>query len=289
MPTLRHILFPYDFSAKGDHVVPFVRDLAARFGARLTLLAVVPPAYDPVPESMGGSQLHAGEDSTEWRRRLQERLDGALVEELASTTTDRVVEGGDPAIRIVDFAHGHGVDLIMMPTHGVGTFRNLLLGSVTSKVLHDATCPVWTAAHAETQTTPTLPRTVLCAVDGSEAAPAVLRWAAGFAASLGARLNLVHVVASISDWPTLESERRLQEHLRDHAREKIAALVKSSGVDVPARVAVGAIAETVAEEARQEQAELIVIGRGSVAGAFSQLRAHAFGIIQQSPCPVLSV
>jgi hypothetical protein len=34
--------------------------------------------------------------------------------------------------------HGY-VDLIMMPTHGVGTFRSFLVGSVTAKVLHDAT------------------------------------------------------------------------------------------------------------------------------------------------------
>ena len=37
----------------------------------------------------------------------------------------------------------------MMPTHGYGKFRSLLLGSVTAKALHDAKCAVWTAAHSE--------------------------------------------------------------------------------------------------------------------------------------------
>ncbi len=54
---------------------------------------------------------------------------------------------GDPAQVITAFAHTQGVDLIMMPTHGYGPFRRLLLGSVTAKVLHDAECPVWTAVH----------------------------------------------------------------------------------------------------------------------------------------------
>jgi hypothetical protein len=45
----------------------------------------------------------------------------------------------------------------------------------------------------------------------------------------------------------------------------------------------------VTEEARQEQADLVVVGRGSVAEPFGRLRTHAFGIIQRSPCPVLSV
>lgn len=30
----------------------------------------------------------------------------------------------------------------MMPTHGYGLFRSLLIGSVTAKVLHDAKCPI---------------------------------------------------------------------------------------------------------------------------------------------------
>jgi hypothetical protein len=56
---------------------------------------------------------------------------------------------GDPAREITDYAQEQGADLIMMPTHGYRTFRSLLLGSVTAKVLHDAACPVWTGVHVE--------------------------------------------------------------------------------------------------------------------------------------------
>ena len=59
-----------------------------------------------------------------------------------------MVETGDPATAINEYAEAHKVSLIIMPTHGYGTFRRLLLGSVTAKVLHDAKIPVWTAAHA---------------------------------------------------------------------------------------------------------------------------------------------
>jgi hypothetical protein len=44
---------------------------------------------------------------------------------------------GDPAHAITDFVASNKVDLVMMPTHGYGPFRQLLLGSVTAKVLHD--------------------------------------------------------------------------------------------------------------------------------------------------------
>jgi nucleotide-binding universal stress UspA family protein len=289
MTTLRHILFPYDFSTQCSQIAPFVRALAGRSGACVTLLSIVPPAFEPVPTTMGGSQLRVGDDAAEWRLNLHNRIDRALLDELAGLRVDRLADGGDPAVRITEFARTHDVDLIMMPTHGVGTFRSFLVGSVTSKVLHDATCPVWTAAHAETQAASTTPRIILCAIDGSSATADIVRWAVEFAQTVGARLNLLHVVGPISDWPSLESEQRLQDHMRANAREKIGALLKAGGLDAPLRVALGGIVQTVSEEARQEQADLIIIGRGSVSEPFGRLRTHAFGIVQRSPCPVVSV
>ena len=137
----------------------------------------------------------------------------------------------------------------MMPTHGYGRFRSLLLGSVTAKVLHDARCAVWTAAHAERQQAPVLPRTVLCAVDGSPETASVLAWARTFCQRMDAALSVIHVVAPVSDWIALDSERALQEGVRSRAHDKVAALVASAGVDAPLRVAVGAIVGTVVEEA----------------------------------------
>jgi len=41
--------------------------------------------------------------------------------------------------------------------------------------------------------------------------------------------------------------------------------------------------------ARQRQADLLVIGRGSAAGVYGRLRTNAYAIIRESPCPVVSV
>jgi nucleotide-binding universal stress UspA family protein len=266
--------------------VPFVRALAGRFQARVTVLSVVPPVFDVMPAGMG---VRTGEDVGDWTRALQSRLDQALISELDGLKVERIVDAGDPGFRIADFAHGHAVDLIMMPTRGLGIFRSLLVGSATSKVLHDARCPVWTAAHAEQQGTGDLPSTILCAVDGSAASGALLRWAAEFSTHVGAALKLLHVVGSITDWPSLESERALQEQVRRAAHAKIAALQASAGVQAPLRVAVGDLVATVAENASEEEADLILLGRGLLQSAMGRLRTHAYGIIQRSPCPVLSV
>jgi nucleotide-binding universal stress UspA family protein len=44
MPTIKHILLPLDFSAASWAAIPFVRALANRLHAKVTVLSVVPPA-----------------------------------------------------------------------------------------------------------------------------------------------------------------------------------------------------------------------------------------------------
>ena len=286
MAAIKHVLFPFDFSTQAFEVAPFVRAMALRLGAKVTVLSVVPPTWELPPEGM---RPLVGSGPPEWTRALQDRLNGTLVDELRDIQTDRVADSGDPALRIVAFAGASHVDLVMMPTHGLGVFRRFLVGSVTSRVLHEIRCPVWTAVHAESQKSAELPQTILCAVDGSPATGALLEWTDQFRRTLGARLNVVHAVGPITDFPSLERERRLQEQVRDEARVSVERVLKSAGIDAPLRVAVGDTVDVVVEEATQTRADLVVIGRGTVAEPFGALRTHAFGIVERSPCPVLSV
>jgi nucleotide-binding universal stress UspA family protein len=286
MTAINHILFPYDFSEQGNLASPFVRALACRFGAGITLAGVVPPVWTAPPTGMPPL---IGVNPPEMQQDLESRLQNTLADDFAPMPVERVAMSGDPALQIVEFAHTNKVDLIMMPTHGFGLFRNMLVGSVTAKVLHDAKCPVWTATHAEEQRSAAMPRTVLCAVDGTPETLDLMRWAAGFCQTIGAALKMVHVVRPISDWLALPTERDLQEQVRQEARLQLEAQQLEAGVQAPLRLVVGKIAETVCEEARQEGADLILIGRGSLQSTLGRLRTHAYGIIRQSPCPVLSV
>jgi nucleotide-binding universal stress UspA family protein len=288
MGTIKHILFPFDFSKPGVLAANFVRAAAERWEARVSLLAVVPPVWD-VSAPMG-IPVVLEPDTDERETGLKARLDVALAKELAGLTVERATAAGDPGLKIAEFADDHAVDLIMMPTHGFGVFRSLLIGSVTAKVLHDARCPVWTATHAEEQHSRQTPRTIVCAVDGSEKTPALAQWAADYSQRMGAALKFLHVVPPLSDWLSLPSERELQEQAREAARAKVESQLQAACLEgVSPRIAVGQIADTVTEEARQEGADLLIIGRGTLQGPMGRLRTHAYSIIQKSPCPVLSV
>ena len=285
MATIKHILFPFDFSQEAVLAAPFVRALGHRLEARITLISVIPP-WDDAPLGLP-SIVEA--DAEQLECDLKSRLERVLINELSDARVERVAVSGDPALTITDFAHAKAVDMIMMPTHGCGFFRSLLIGSVTAKVLHDAKCPVWTATHVKEHQLREVPRNILCAVDGSSRTPALMQWAAEFSQQIGTSLTLLYVVPPINDWLASPSERNLQEQVREQASARIDSLRRSAGVDFPFRIAVGRVADTVAKEARQDGADLVIIGRGSLQSTLGRLGAEAYGIIKKSPCPVVSV
>ena len=45
MPAIRHILFPFDFSKRCHGAAPFVRAMANRFSAKITIVSVAQPFW----------------------------------------------------------------------------------------------------------------------------------------------------------------------------------------------------------------------------------------------------
>ncbi len=279
MANYQHILFPIDFSPQTDAVIPYVAAMARHLNAAVTLLSVVPPIW----LGPGAKPEHP----SELEKATKEQLDVALTSGAHGFAMERVLRSGEPAEEIIRFVQEQSVDMIMMPTHGYGRLRSLLLGSVTAKVLHDAHCPVWTAAHAPEQRAGHLPKTILCCVDGTSASVELVRQAADFSGRFDARLQLLHVVTPAADWEGLEGELQREERMTAHAR--IQQICAEAGMELPFQIAVGQIAPTVAERAREEAADLVIIGRGKIGATLGRLRTHVQGIIQTAPCPVLSL
>lgn len=288
MMNFRHILFPIDFSNRCCAAVPFVDAFAKRFGSKVTIISVAQPFWYTGMGDPGGPVVI---DTDEILQELETRLSSSLVKEFNHLSVDRVAELGDPAQVIVDFARTNKVDLIMMPTHGYGPFRSLLLGSVTAKVLHDAECAVWTAAHVEESPVRDhrVTRAVLCAVDGSPKGVELMKYANNLSNDLGATLRLVHVIGGMEAGPAKQMDRQFEEDLRLESRKLIEEQQAEAGIDAPLCVTVGNVSAGVREEARRHCSDLVIIGRGVMHETLGRLRTHAHGIIRQSPCPVLSV
>jgi nucleotide-binding universal stress UspA family protein len=286
--TIKHILFPTDFSERCTATAPFVRNLAKTFAAKVTLIGVQAPFWQSAVADPGGAITINLE---ELRQDLQVRLNGAFTSELSGLEVERETRVGEPGEAIVEFAHSEGVDLIMMPTHGYGPFRALLLGSVTAKVLHDAQCPVWTAAHVENPEVgkhqPV--KTVICAFDGTPNTVPVMEWAHELSAATGASLRIVHAVSGVEAWPEGALNRQLEDRLASDARERIEKMLASSWIDAPLCIEPGDPAHVIHAEADKHNADVVVIGRGLLHESLGRLRTQAYGIIRHAPCPVISV
>lgn len=289
MQSLARILLPVDFSERAAGAARYAKALAAHFHSELILLHVLAlpsPSFSPV--EFGGVMLD--DLYRDHGPRLLEELNAFLAPELAGVHVRRVVQEGDPATNIVQFAHDEAVDVIVMPTHGYGPFRRFILGSNTAKVLHDADCPVWTGVHLESAPAASLPcRRIVCAVDLGPQSEKTLAWAGWLQREFSADLTLLHAATAAPDAGN-SSEGSWGRQLREAVQEGLDRLQQATGAAVTRfRIERGDPAQAICTAADSLHPDLVVIGRGSAAGAFGRLRTNAYAIIRESPCPVVSV
>ena len=288
MSPVNHILFPVDFSARSKAMKPFVASMAQALQAKVTLLNVIyiPAGWYGGPEGVYPFAFDIDSMAAEGRKQLSQFFGQSE----AGLTIETAVCQGDPAAAIAAFAETHNVGLIMMPTHGYGKFRSLLLGSVTAKVLHDAKCPVLTEAHTQDPrlTSGEPIESIVCAVGLESESVGLICYANRLARGLKAKLRLVHAVPRLEGGAAPFDYPDFIHALIDNARAEIQKLQEGAGSDVEVCIEAGRVSDVVCDAARKDNADLIVIGRGRLHDAFGRLRTNAYSIIRESPCPVLS-
>lgn len=274
---------PADRSQPAKGAARYASYLAKRFAAKLIVLHV-----EPYPLALPGFADH-GATLGEWfvGRATESEIEFRnYFAELSKDSAQFVILEGEPAARIVAYARNENIDLIVMPTHGEGAFRRLLLGSVVERVLQEVECAVWTGAHLADAPMPDTIRirNILCALDATKKDSRVLQIGAQAAEHLRSQLFSIHAIPSGEADGAARSRKTLEA--------KVGALAKTRPRQAAAIHEVtfteGEIPQTVCEKAGSLPADLIVIGR-SRSGILGRLHANAYAIIRESPCPVLSV
>jgi nucleotide-binding universal stress UspA family protein len=284
---LQKILLPVDFSGSGAGAAHYAKTLACRFRSELTIVHVF-EMQNVVFNGETGLPPGWYEDL---RSESQRFLDGCYADEFRDMPVRRLMLEGDVARSIAGLAHEEHVDLIVMPTHGYGGFRRLLLGSVTAKLLHDADCPILTGVHLE-EAAPLEPvnfRSIVCAVDFDAASEKALHWAAEFADEFHSRLTVVHALPPMEAGPAHYFDQALPAMLRDIAQKRIDELQDRVGTAGQVVLERGSVADVVRDAGGSHDADLVVIGRHEKAGLLGRLRSNAYAIVRESPCPVVSV
>ncbi|HYA15931.1 MAG TPA: universal stress protein [Bryobacteraceae bacterium] len=283
------ILFPVDFSERSRAAAPFVLSIAQRYKSRVVLLH----AFEPPPPLYGGMNTvyPMNYDFTSVETEMKQKLVEFASDQLPKVNVTTVCETGFAVSAITDYAQKNNIDLIAMPTHGYGPFRRALLGSVTAKVLHDTSVPVWTDAHAPepSHRAHPQPRHILAALDLKQESKHVLEAALQLAADAGATVEVVHAAPEGEITP-IHSEARLREVTVEAAREAMVAVKPDqAGTEVDVVVDTGNVSKLLRSVAIRKRSDLIVIGRGALHEPFSIFRSNAFEIVRDAPCPVLSL
>jgi nucleotide-binding universal stress UspA family protein len=147
MLRFQNIVAAVDLTDASHDVFEAALQLAGAQHARVHLIHVVPDA------------LHsawlldaAGPDLPEVQRRWTDDSAQRLIAFAAGHDVDPLnvptaVLVGTPSSQIVNYAHEHTADAIVLGSHGHGVIGRFVLGSVAERVMRQAGCPVMIVPH----------------------------------------------------------------------------------------------------------------------------------------------
>jgi nucleotide-binding universal stress UspA family protein len=141
----RKILITTDGSAVSKHTACAGVNFAQQMGAEVLALFVAPAYQYPVyVEIVPPAYPSEDEYVAQMQRIGQEHLASVLskARELGLAANGMVAFADATALKIVDVAEEQACDLIFMGSHGRSGWGQLLLGSVTNKVLSHTSKPV---------------------------------------------------------------------------------------------------------------------------------------------------
>jgi nucleotide-binding universal stress UspA family protein len=134
----KHILACIDFSEHSTRALVEVGEYARANGSKVTLIHVSDPLAFIPPQAILESA--ATTDETAHKDALETLRD----QHLADVEVDvAVLADHAPAKAICEYAEKHGVDLIIVGSHGRGGVERWLIGSVAERVVRHATTNVY--------------------------------------------------------------------------------------------------------------------------------------------------
>jgi nucleotide-binding universal stress UspA family protein len=185
-------------------------------------------------------------------------------------------------------------DLVVVGTHGASPIEHFLIGSVTERVARYSSCPVLvtrpTANHGG----------VVAATDLSDPSLPAIVAGAKEAARRKTSLTVVHAIDFVIPppvaaggffglMPASYSDEALAE-MENAAKTELDAAMTRLHVSGAARVVAGEAEEVIIEEAKRNQAQLIVVGtHGKTGLSHIALGSVAENVMRKAPCSVLVV
>jgi nucleotide-binding universal stress UspA family protein len=129
----KNILVPVDGSDNSYRALDAALLLSEKLGSNITVIHVM----EQVPITHIGSEKLLNEFLESYKKENQEIL--SKCSEIATQTgltINTFLLEGNPASAILDFSKKEKFDLLIMGRRGLGKFKELILGSISSKIVH---------------------------------------------------------------------------------------------------------------------------------------------------------
>ncbi len=293
---LQRILVPVDFSPDADQAVKDAIEIARAADAEIDLVHVWRmPIQVALPEA---GFVPSGAVSA-MRKADEERLhaQAASIRGQGLRCDAHLIEGV-PSQEIVEAVRTFDADLIVMGTRGRTGLKHLVMGSVAERVTRHATCPVLTVK-VDASRGGIRPSVVVVPTDFSPASRQALKLAEQIATGMGPSvLVLVHACyVPVEIERLISSERARDDSLPRRLSEASSAELErmfkdlqKAGVSVEYVARHGAPEQVIADVAKENDADLIVMGTHGRTGLPRMLMGSvAEHVVRMAPCPVLTV
>jgi nucleotide-binding universal stress UspA family protein len=134
-----NILVPVDGSDNSYRALDAALVLSEKLGSNITVIHVM----EEIPITHIGSEKLLKELLEAYKKENQDIL--SKCSEIASQkglTINTFLLQGNPASVILDFSKKEKFDIVIMGSRGLAKFKELILGSVSSKIVHHSPCAV---------------------------------------------------------------------------------------------------------------------------------------------------
>jgi nucleotide-binding universal stress UspA family protein len=278
----RSILIATDCTPASAAAVRLAARFAKQFHAKLYVLhATIPELYGvamqgPVPELALLDLTTARENLHKYALRIPE---------LRTVAHKEIVFLGSPMDGIESAGKSHDIDLLVLGCHGRQGLAKLALGSVAEWAIGRLHYPVLVTGPACDKSFRPF-RSIVLGTDLADQSLHAAQYAGSLASEYQASLTIVNVLSTAST-----AEQQASDELS--ATRKLHALLPSDCEDsctLKFDLRTGAIAPAILQSARENRANLIVLGAPRRAPLADHLpRTKLSAVIREARCPVLRV
>lgn len=281
MEILEKILVPIDVNTDTTNQVNRAIELAKHFDSQILLINTVPDT-DLKPEIKTMVEKFVRHSLSEIKKRMEEN---------GITVVDSSITFGNVVESIINKAHSEKVNLVLISENKEHERTHYKLSGKSEQIMRASDIPVWLISNTST----TMPSSILCPVDFSEPSERALKNAVRLARKFDSKLTILNVYEAIESVSIRleadfsgENERRFQK-----AKEKLQSFVAKfdlSEINHTFEVKSGKAHKNILDTINQENVDMLIMGTNGRTGLSSYIMGNITEkVTREIPCSFMTV